>query len=252
MPTKEEMERRANAAPGRLNETDGIQCPVCGNKGAVYRLDEAGCLYAAECECMARRRSLRLLRRSGLEGLVKESSFNNFQTPDTFTRRAREAALNYIKQSEGGWFFISGRPGCGKTHLCTAICRRFLLQNVPVRYLLWREDGPRLKAMVNNDPAGYAAEMEELCNVPVLYIDDFLKGKVTDADLNLAFALINARYNRRRSRTLISSQRSLEKIWALDEATGSRISQRAEGFILCAPAGAINWRCRTAAGKEKR
>ena len=50
MPTKEEMERRANAAPGRLNETDGIQCPVCGNKGAVYRLDEAGCLYAAECE----------------------------------------------------------------------------------------------------------------------------------------------------------------------------------------------------------
>ena len=92
MPTKEEMERRANAAPGRLNETDGSQCPVCGNKGAVYRLDEAGCLYAAECECMARRRSLRLLRRSGLEGLVKESSFNNFQTPDAFTRRAREAA----------------------------------------------------------------------------------------------------------------------------------------------------------------
>lgn len=252
MPTKEEMEKRANAAPGSLNEKDGIHCPICGNKGVVYRLDPAGCLYATECVCMARRKSIRLLRRSGLESLVKESTFKNFRTPDAFTQRAKKMAINYADQGEGGWFFISGRPGCGKTHLCTAICRRFLLRNVPVRYLLWREDGPRLKAMVNNDPAGYAAEMEELCNVPVLYIDDFLKGKVTDADLNLAFALINARYNRRRSRTLISSERSLEEIWTLDEATGSRITQRAEGFILIAPAGAINWRRRTAAGKEKR
>lgn len=252
MPTKEEMERRANTAQGNLNEKDGIHCPVCGNKGLIYRLDGAGCLYAAECDCMARRKSLRLLRRSGLEDLVAESRFKNFRTPDAFTRRARKTAINYVNQSEGGWFFISGRPGCGKTHLCTAICRRFLLQNIPVRYLLWREDGPKLKAMVNNDPEGYAAEMEALCNVPVLYIDDFFKGMVTEADLNLAFALINARYNRRRSRTLISSERSLAEIRKLDEAIGSRIMQRAEGYILSAPAGAINWRCRSAAGKEKR
>ena len=113
-----------------------------------------------------------------------------------------------------------------------------------MRYLLWREDGPRLKAMVNNDPEGYAAETEELFNVPVLYIDDFLKGKVSDADLNLAFALINARYNRRSCRTIISSERSIAEIRKLDEATGSRIMQRAGDYILNAPAGAVNWRCK--------
>ena len=98
--------------------------------------------------------------------------------------------------------------------------------------------------MVNNNPEGYAAETEELFQVPVLYIDDFLKGKVTDADMNLAFALINARCNRRRSRTIISSERSIAEIRKLDEATGSRIMQRAEDYTLSAPTGAINWRCK--------
>lgn len=244
MLTLEDWEQRANAAPGTLRERDGVDCPRCRNRGVIYRVDEAGCLFASECECMQKRRSLRLLRRSGLEELVKDSTFRAFQTPDEFTRRAKEAALDYVQQGEGKWFFFSGRPGCGKTHLCTAVCRRLLGRNIPVRYLLWREDGPRLKAMVNNDPEGYAAETEELFKVPVLYIDDFLKGKVSDADLNLAFALINARYNRRSCRTIISSERSIAEIRKLDEATGSRIMQRAGDYILNAPAGAINWRCK--------
>lgn len=244
MLTRETLEKRANAPAGSLNVKDGFDCPICRNKGLIYRLDEAGCLFGAECECMAKRKSLRLLRRSGLQDLVAESSFRAFLTPDAFTRRAKAAAIDYVNHGEGKWFFISGRPGCGKTHLCTAICRRFLGQNIPVRYFLWREDGPRLKAMVNNNPEGYAAETEELFQVPVLYIDDFLKGKVTDADMNLAFALINARCNRRRSRTIISSERSIAEIRKLDEATGSRIMQRAEDYTLSAPTGAINWRCK--------
>lgn len=232
-----------NATLGSLNEKDGIDCPICGNKGAVYRIDEAGCLFVSECECMAKRRSLNLLRLSGLEDLVRDCTFKTFQTPDNFTQKAKEAALEYVKTGAGKWFYISGRPGCGKTHLCTAICRRFLGQNIPVRYMLWREDGPKLKAMVNGEQEKYASLMDELSNVPVLYIDDFLKGKVSEADLNLAFALINARYNRRNTRTIISSERSIAEIRKLDEATGTRIYQRAEGYVLNAPNDAKNWRC---------
>lgn len=232
-----------NALPGTLNEKDGIDCPICNNKGVVYRVDEAGCLFSRECECMAKRKSLRLLRRSGLEDLVRDSTFKAYETPDEFTRRAKETALEYVQHGEDKWFYISGHPGCGKTHLCTAICRRLLGQNIPVRYFLWREDGPKLKTMVNNDADAYDRLMKEFVNVPVLYIDDFFKGKVTDADMNLAFALINARYNRRRNtRTIFSSERSIAEIRKLDEAFGGRIAERAEGYILNAPNNAINWR----------
>ena len=192
---------------------------------------------------MAKRKSLRLLRRSGLEDLVRDSTFKAYETPDEFTRRAKETALDYVQHGEDKWFYISGHPGCGKTHLCTAICRRLLGQNIPVRYFLWREDGPKLKTMVNNDADAYDRLMGEFINVPVLYIDDFFKGKVTDADMNLAFALINARYNRRRkTRTIFSSERSIAEIRKLDEAFGGRIAERADGYILNAPNNAINWR----------
>lgn len=232
-----------NSLPGNLNEKDGIDCPICNNKGVIYRVDEAGCLYSRECECMAKRKSLRLLRRSGLEDLVRDSTFKAYETPDEFTRRAKEAALDYVQHGEDKWFYISGHPGCGKTHLCTAICRRLLGQNIPVRYFLWREDGPKLKTMVNNDADGYDKLMKEFVDVPVLYIDDFFKGKVTDADMNLAFALINARYNRRRkTRTIFSSERSIAEIRKLDEAFGGRIAERADGYIMNAPNNAINWR----------
>ena len=232
-----------NSIPGTLNEKDGIDCPICNNKGVFYRVDEAGCLFSRECECMAKRKSLRLLRRSGLEDLVRDSTFKSYQTPDEFSRHAKETALEYVQHGEDKWFYISGHPGCGKTHLCTAICRRLLGQNIPVRYFLWREDGPKLKTMVNNDADAYDRLMGEFINVPVLYIDDFFKGKVTDADMNLAFALINARYNRRRkTRTIFSSERSIAEIRKLDEAFGGRIAERADGYILNAPNNAINWR----------
>ena len=232
-----------NSIPGTLNEKDGIDCPICNNKGVVYRVDDAGCLFSRECECMAKRKSLRLLRRSGLEDLVRDSTFKSYQTPDEFSHRAKETALDYVQHGEDKWFYISGHPGCGKTHLCTAICRRLLGQNIPVRYFLWREDGPKLKTMVNNDADGYDRLMKEFVDVPVLYIDDFFKGKVTDADMNLAFALINARYNRRRkTRTIFSSERSIAEIRKLDEAFGGRIAERADGYILNAPNNAINWR----------
>ncbi|MGM9650385.1 MAG: ATP-binding protein, partial [Faecousia sp.] len=233
-----------NAVLGKLNEKDGIDCPICGNKGVVYRVDDDGCLFASECECMAKRKSLRLLRRSGLEDMIREKTFKAFTTPDEFTTRAKRTAVDYVNHGENKWFYISGHPGCGKTHLCTAICRRFLSENIPVRYFLWREDGPKLKTMVNSDAEGYAKLFNEFANAPVLYIDDFLKGKVTEADMNLTFALINARYNRsRKTRTIFSSERSIAELRKLDESLGGRVYERAgDGlYVLNAPPDAINW-----------
>lgn len=65
--------------------------------------------------------------------------------------------------------------------------------------------------------------------MPVLYIDDFLKGSVSEADLNLAYQLLNARYNAAR-RTIISSELSIGEIAGYDEAIAGRIFERFEGY----------------------
>jgi ATP-binding cassette subfamily B protein len=82
----------------------------------------------------------------------------------------------------------------------------------------------------------YEAELKRYKTVSVLHIDDFLKGSVSEADLRLAFDLLNARYNRPSLRSVISSERSLSEILALDEAIGGRICERAAGFLVKAPA----------------
>ena len=71
----------------------------------------------------------------------------------------------------------------------------------------------------------------------VLYIDDLFKiGKgqdgrkqrPTSADVNLAFEILNYRYNKPTCITIISSELYAEDILDIDEAIGSRIYERAK------------------------
>lgn len=216
---------------------DSVDCPVCGNSGVVVREDEDGIRWARECDCMKQRRSRKWIQKSGLADLLGRYTFSSFTTPDNKRARIKYAASEFCKD-EGGWWFIAGRPGSGKTHICTAICGELLKQK-EVRYMLWRDEIVKIKASLLNN-AAYEAALAPLKRVPVLYIDDFLKGKITDADLNVAFEILNARYNDERKRTIISSEMRLHKILELDEAVGSRIYERAKHYCVDAPDE--NWR----------
>ena len=52
-----------------------------------------------------------------------------------------------------------------------------------------------------------------------------------EADINLAYQLLNERYNTRR-RTIISSERSIEDILRIDEAVGGRIFELAREYCV--------------------
>lgn len=212
----------------------GIDCEICGNTGRILRTDEAGVLWTAECRCMKKRRTLRNIRNSGIADMCSRYTFESYTTPDAETRKIIDRA----KAFSDGWFFIYGRPGSGKTHICIAICNNLLQQGREVRYMLWRETAPKLKSLLNTEE--YTQEMTKLKSADVLYIDDIFKGTVSEADLNLAFELLNARYNDSRKLTIISGEKSLEDILSLDEAVGSRIYERSKGF--CLPAPGKNWR----------
>jgi DNA replication protein DnaC len=216
---------------------DSVDCPICGNTGTIMRKDENGILWGRECKCMAQRRSKKWIVRSGLSDLLDRYTFDAYQMPDAKRKNIRQIAEAFCK-ADVGWFFIAGRPGSGKTHICTAICGE-LLKSAEVRYMLWRDEIVKIKADVT-DSAAYEKDLRPFKTVPVLYIDDFLKGKVTDADLNAAFEIINSRYNDKSKRTIISSELRIPKILDLDEALGSRIYERSKSF--CADAPDENWR----------
>lgn len=218
-------------------ELKGVNCPECNNRGYIS-YTKNGCLYSKPCKCMSMRGALMLARKSGLDDIMKEYTFKSFSTPGDWERMAKEKAVDYVRNGSGKWFYISGAPGSGKTHLCTAICSALLKSGTEVKYVLWRDIAQKLKTSIN-DPE-YERLMDNLKRPQVLYIDDFLKGTVSDADINRAFEIINARYNATSKRTIISSERDLSDVRHYDEAVGSRIVQRSKGY--CLKTTGKNWR----------
>lgn len=213
-----------------------IDCPVCGNSGMIhYRKD--GYAYSRECECMKARRSLRSIKASGVEDMLTRCTFETYQAPDAKREALKKSAMDFVEDS-CGWFYISGTPGSGKSHLCAAICRELINSGKEVRYMMWRDEVTRLKSVINEPE--YEDRMKMLKHTDVLYIDDFLKGNVTPADINLAFELLNARYNDSKLRTIISSERDLNDVIRIDEAVGSRIYERSRDYCKKAPKD--NWR----------
>lgn len=217
----------------------GIDCKKCDNTGALVRLDADGTMYARECDCMKRRRSLRRIRSSGMSDMLERYTFDSFETPDSTRKKIKSKAQDYVK-AQSGWFYIAGQSGSGKSHICTAICSELIKQDNDVYYMSWRDDSRKLKASINE--VSYEEEIKKLKRVSVLYIDDFFKGGCSDADVRLAFEILNYRYNDKKLRTIISSEIDITQLLSIDEALGGRIYERSRGFVLKAPAE--NWRLR--------
>lgn len=228
-----------NRSEGDLNERDGYDCPLCKNRGytAEARQDPnfgywSECLIP--CKCQKVRATIKRLERSGLKNIIRDYTFKRYEAEDPWQQTLKNAAMRYAKNPDKNWFFLGGQSGCGKTHLCTAIAGYFLRHDAEVKYMLWRDDVARIKANMTNSEE-YARLMSGFKTAPVLYVDDLFKaGKGPDgqpampstADVNIAFEIINYRYNNPELITIISSERSIQDITAIDEAIGGRIAER--------------------------
>lgn len=234
--TREEYEQKQvdfyNESEGNLADIDGYNCTLCHNKGDIQYV-KGGYTYTKPCSCMETRKAISNMKKSGLENIIRDYTFDRFDAKEDWQKDIKEKAQAYLQDQDHNWFFIGGNPGAGKTHICTAICREFLLNGEKVKYMLWKEESTLLKAVVN-EPLVYTSRIEKLKQTPVLYIDDFLKplkskdGNITPpttADINLAFEILDYRKNAN-LRTIISSERFIGEIIGIDEATGSRILEK--------------------------
>lgn len=182
---------------------------------------------------MGIRGDLQRMERSGLKNLVEQYTFDRFVDQEPFQKKLKAGALDFLRNHDRQWFFAGGQVGAGKTHLCTAIAVAFLKKGMGVRYMMWCDDSAKLKSVVN-DCEEYERRIQPLKTIPVLYIDDFFKTSLDDkgskkmptqADIRLAFEILNYRYNNN-CITILSSEWTVDEILHCDEAVGSRIYQR--------------------------
>lgn len=191
--------------------------------------------FIRECRCMEIRRNITRMEKSGLTNIMKRYTFGNYETREGWQKSILNTAKEYTASNDGQWFYIGGQVGSGKTHICTAMLIEFLNRGMKAKYMLWRDEIVRIKAVVN-DEEGYTKAMGYLKTVQVLYIDDFFKTEKckipTTAEINIAFEILNYRYNNKNLITIISSEYVMNELIGIDEAVGSRIYQRTKKYCI--------------------
>lgn len=224
-----------NATEGSLK---GWNCTACKNRGYIAVVDDDGeSFHTRVCrDCSTKRACVLKMEKSGLRNVITNYTFEKFVVSEEWQKKIKDAAEAYANAPGGSWFALFGQSGIGKTHLCTAICRKFLLDNHQVVYMPWRSDIEVIKAYENEDRE---SKLSDVKNAEVLYIDDFLKTgaardgttRPTGLEVSIAYEIVNHRYINR-LKTLFSSEFTLAEIANIDEAIGGRIAEMCSGNAL--------------------
>lgn len=167
-------------------------------------------------------------KKSGLSTSDLDKSFTNFEAWNNEVKSMKDTATNYylrfdkIQDTKCNSIILAGNPGCGKTHLSLALANNLLKKKgKKVLYISYVKAILEIKQnTVNQDQ--YKALMDKYKTVEVLFIDDFLKGKTTEFDINVLFEIIDYRYINKKP-MIISTERCIDEILDFDQAIGSRL-----------------------------
>ncbi len=246
MTQEEEKQFNAYMYNNKKGDLTGYDCPKCKNKGHILVVED-GHEIMHQCSCWTIRKTIRKMEECGLGSLLTLYTFDRYECKEDWQRDAYNKAKAFVT-SDKHWFCMLGESGSGKSHLCTAISRELLKNGYELKYMVWMDESTILKQAKANNPDRYEAMINEIKEMQVLYIDDFLKvGKneePTTADINLAMEILNYRYNMaridqaKRYVTIISSERTLEQLFEYDAALGGRIVEMTKPYNLIMLSGA--------------
>lgn len=232
-----ELEQRAkhlNSIPGELKI--GMNCDRCKNRGYYFIVNHDNLfdvVMVNPCDCADSRRTEKAMRDSGLGTNTSSYTFDTYQADEDWQKHIKKTAQEFTKKD--GWFYIGGQSGCGKTHICKAICYELTYKQgrKPI-YMTWRTEVASLKGK-RNDGLSFDKHLDIFKKADVLYIDDFFKvgknAEPTEADVNIAIEILWHRYFNDMT-TIISSEILCGKLEDVDEALASRILEKAKDFIL--------------------
>lgn len=229
---------KADSFNKQQGDLTGYDCPECLNRGKIAIPKEDGSVSFQDCDCMKIRRCVQKMEASGLREVIKSCTFDTYKDEEEWQTTIKLGAMAYADNPDG-WLLFCGQSGCGKTHLCTAICRQLLLAGKEVRYMPWRQDIRELKGK-SKDLSAQSEALKKYQEAPILYIDDLFKVRKSadgscspsDADVNLAFDIVNHRYIKKLP-TIISTESSPAELVEIEEAIGGRIVEMAQGHTYC-------------------
>jgi DNA replication protein DnaC len=219
-----------------MEDNTGV-CPKCNGVGYIF-YDENGYQIARECECQELIKAKARLKASGISDEFLKKGFKNFNDRNLpVLKKAKEIGLDYCKQfpsirhERRNSVLYQGQVGSGKTHLSMAICNNIMeFHKVGVVYMPYREEITRIKQTVT-DEINYNNAIGRFKNAPVLMIDDLLKGKNSEADVNILFEIINFRYLNNMP-MVISTEKTIDELLSFDEGTMSRVIEMARGHQI--------------------
>lgn len=232
----EEFEKiKCEAGNEEKGNLTGYDCPKCKNRGYYYEMRNKKSTVVI-CECMKQRKIISKIKESGItKEMFDRFTFENYETTEDYQKTIYSKATSFVDEiknkNQNVWFYIGSISGIGKTHICTAILKEFLKSNFSCRYFLWKNELPKIKVLKKSydeeQQKEYQRVMEEITNVEILYIDDFLKflDDRNKEDLDLAYEIINGRYLNNKI-TIISSELDKQELGSIDLAICGRISEK--------------------------
>lgn len=237
--SKERAEMEAKSYNDKEETAGLVDCPKCKNKGWIMKVvftdiynDYTTCV--TECECMSKRKILRKAQNSGL-GDYLDKRFNDYIATEDWQKNIKNKAIEYCKSENDYWFVTLGQSGAGKTLISSIIANYLLLkQEKTVIYITWTDFISKLKRdMMSDNSDDVSNYLDEIKKVEVLYIDELLK-KYNETDLKYIIEIINYRYTNN-LKTIISSERNVDELLDIDEATVGRMIEKADRFIINIP-----------------
>lgn len=238
--TYEKLKRQAdlfNKAEGTLQPYD---CRVCRNKGYIQgiRYEEMYEDYIpviVECKCNVVRDTLARAEASGL-GDYLNKTIEDFEYTDAWQRDLAYKAIKFMDDGiRRNWFVVLGQSGSGKTLICSIVANHLLKnKGVHVSYITWTDFiGTLKRAMMSDEVKAASKYLEHVKTVEVLFVDELLK-EYNSTDLKYIIEIINYRYTNN-LKTIITSERTLNELLKIDEATFSRMVERADGYLTNIP-----------------
>ena len=217
---------RANGYPANYSDVQ-YECAKCGDSGYVnYKM----------CECMKRALVEAGSESSGLGGLIRTQSFENFSldyyahTVESKARMERSVMnlrdyAEHFSDKTYRNFLLVGATGLGKTHLSTAVAKTVIERGYDVLYVTALGMIGDFEARRFGDGSGVRNDPARYTDAELLIIDDLGTEVTNQFTIACLYDVINCRINLRKS-TIINTNVGLRD---LEPRYNERITSRLFG-----------------------
>ena len=226
---KANLEERIKKIPKRDDIVDNYNCPKCRDNTFILNKDG----FAYPCTCREKVLLESRLKQSGMDDILIDNTFSNYIVDSKSLQKAKHKTMDYctkfIEDKEyNKSFLLCGNSGAGKSHLASAITINLIEKNIGCTYIGYINFIAEARQS-KYDSDKYNKLITKYQDSTILWVDDFLKGRIEPGDINYVFELINYRYQKMKP-MIITTEKKIEELFAYDEALASRIVEMCGGI----------------------